>query len=171
MSELKERPVFNFNFHGNVGQQIGNVEHMEVHFDKDMQMQVSNVEEMSGADIKTAGGAAPQEKPLNIVVGKTIRQKLDIAEEAGIIAYNPERKGYDKGLLASKALVAYLCGKIFCGDYTDKGYWMEGKRFEDAKLCEQLFGFDVAATRRSVRGNGAGNPPIGYEKIDKLYHN
>ena len=166
MSELKERPVFNFNFHGNVGQQIGNVEHMEVHFDKDMQMQVANVEEMSGA-----GGAILQEKPLNTPVGRTIRQKLDIAEEAGIIAYNPERKGYDKGLLASQALVAYLCGKIFCGDYTDDGYWMEGMRFEEAQLCERLFGFDVAATRRSARGKGAGKSPTGYEKIDKLYHN
>ena len=48
MSEHKERPIFNFNFHGNVGQQIGNVEHMEVHFDKDMQMQVANVEMVRG---------------------------------------------------------------------------------------------------------------------------
>lgn len=43
-TEKKERPTFEFHFHGNVGQQIANVERMEVRFDKDMNMQISNVE-------------------------------------------------------------------------------------------------------------------------------
>lgn len=47
MEEKKEKPTFVFNFHGNVGQNIANVERMDVHFDKDMQMQVQNVENMN----------------------------------------------------------------------------------------------------------------------------
>lgn len=52
MSEQKERPTFEFHFHDKVGQNIANVEHMEVHFDKDMQMQVANMEEMSAPERK-----------------------------------------------------------------------------------------------------------------------
>jgi len=46
MNEHQDKPTINNNFYGNIGQQIGNVEHMEVHFDKDMQMHVGHVEEM-----------------------------------------------------------------------------------------------------------------------------
>lgn len=95
---------------------------------------------------------------------------LGKAEDAGIIKYNAERKGYDPGRRVSKSLVAYLCGRIFCGDYTSKkGVWKEGGRFDDAGLCKDLFGFDVAATRRSSRSTGAGKPPVGYEKIDGFF--
>lgn len=166
MSEHKERPIFNFNFHGNVGQQIGNVEHMEVHFDKDMQMHVANVEEMSAPSLHPA---AQEDKPLCVVLNSIQRRLLDAAEQKGIIFYNGVREGYDTGALASQALVAYLCGKIFCGDYTKDGVWREGKRFDDAKYCERLFGFDVAGTRRKTRGTGAGKSPIGYEKVDELW--
>lgn len=40
-----EKPTFVFNFHGNVGQNIANVERMEVHMDKDGQIQVMNSEQ------------------------------------------------------------------------------------------------------------------------------
>lgn len=175
MSEHKDRPTFVFNFNDKVGQNIANVEHMEVHFDKDMQMQVANVEEMKtpanttreqGGEVAGSNGS---EKPLCVVLNKTQRQMLEVAEKNGIIVYNNVRNGYDKGLLASQALVAYLCGKVFCGDFTKDGVWMEGKRFDDAQYCELLFGFDVAGTRRSTRGKGGGKSPIGWEKIDELF--
>lgn len=51
MSEHKDRPTFEFHFHDKVGQNIANVEHMEVRFDKDMQMQVMNVEEMKESSL------------------------------------------------------------------------------------------------------------------------
>lgn len=44
----KDKPNFVFNFNAPVGQQIANVERMEVHFDKDMKMQVQNVENLEG---------------------------------------------------------------------------------------------------------------------------
>lgn len=162
MSEHKERPTFEFHFHDKVGQNIANVEHMEVHFDKDMQMQVANVEEMSATE--------EEQKPLCVALNQRQRQLLEAAERGGIICYNRAREGYDKGALASQALVAYLCGKIFCGDYTQDEVWMEGKRFDEAKYCEALFGFDVAGTRRSTRGKGCGKSPVGYEKIDELFN-
>ena len=60
MSEHKERPTFEFHFHDKVGQQIANVEHMEVRFDKDMQMQVANVEEMSNLESSSTSNNAPR---------------------------------------------------------------------------------------------------------------
>lgn len=41
------KPTFIFNFHDKVGQNIANVEHMEVHFDKDMNMQVLDTRAMA----------------------------------------------------------------------------------------------------------------------------
>lgn len=40
-----DRPTFQFNFYGSVGQNIAHVDCMEVHFDKDMTMQVVDVDE------------------------------------------------------------------------------------------------------------------------------
>lgn len=107
---------------------------------------------------------------LCIVLNKMQCKILKAAEAAGIIQYNSERKGYDTGHQSSNALVAYLCGRLFCGDRTDKdGRWMSGSRFNDAQYCKELLGFDVASTRRSTQGNGAGKSPIGYERVDILF--
>lgn len=111
-----------------------------------------------------------QNRPLSVAIQTSQRRQLEAAERLGIIAYNHTRQGYDKGKLASQALVAYLCGRVFCGDYTKEGVWMEGKRFDEAKYCEQLFGFDVAGTRRKIRSSGAGKSPIGWKKIDELFN-
>lgn len=118
-----------------------------------------------------AGGTAEtgKEHELCVALNNNQRQMLDTAEQKGIIIYNPTREGYDKGALASQALVAYLCGRIFCGDYTKDGLWKEGRRFDEAQYCKRLFGFDVAGTRRKTRGTGAGKSPIGHEKIDELF--
>ena len=40
-----DRPTFQFNFYGSVGQNVAHVDCMEVHFDKDMTMQVVDVGE------------------------------------------------------------------------------------------------------------------------------
>ena len=48
------KPTFIFNFHDKVGQNIANVEHMEVHFDKDMNMQVLDTRAMAeGVQVDT----------------------------------------------------------------------------------------------------------------------
>lgn len=40
------KPIFNFNFHAPVGQNIANVEHMDVHMDKDGNIQVMNAQQI-----------------------------------------------------------------------------------------------------------------------------
>lgn len=90
MSESKERPIFNFNFHGNVGQQIGNVERMEVHFDKDMQMQVSRVEEMNVHDEKNmptrvdSAVETPSPLPAGELLFQFIHPEVEESEEQRI---------------------------------------------------------------------------------------
>lgn len=120
---------------------------------------------------QTSGNAeSDKEHELCIVLNKDQRAKLLAAEAEGIISYNSKRKGYDTGRQSSNALVAYLCGRLFCSDNTDKhGHWKSGCRFDDAQYCKELFGFDVAGTRRSTQGNGAGKSPIGHERVDKLF--
>lgn len=65
MNEKKERPTFEFHFHDKVGQNIANVEQMTVCFDKDMQMQVMNAEQI------TAG-----ENPVITLFDKLTRQAI-----------------------------------------------------------------------------------------------
>ena len=43
----KDKPTFVFNFNAPVGQNIANVERMDVHFDKDMNMQVLDTKAMT----------------------------------------------------------------------------------------------------------------------------
>ena len=97
------------------------------------------------------------------------RIQLQQAERAGIIIYKCSRVGYDVAPQSSKRLVAYLCGRMFCGDRVENGVWKAGLRFDDASFCTQLFGFDVGASRRTAQGNGAGKPPKGYERVDLLF--
>ena len=78
MSEHKERPTFEFHFHDKVGQNIANVEHMEVHFDKDMQMQVQNVEEMN------APQATPEAMPADEELFHFIHPEVDNAHSMSV---------------------------------------------------------------------------------------
>lgn len=135
-------------------------QHIHHHYAKDM------VEVLSGDKGRSPLDA---DKPLCVALNISQRQTLEAAERRGFLIYNGARKGYDTGQQSSNALVAYLCGRIFCGDYTKEGIWKEGKRFDEAQYCEQLFGFDVAGTRRKTRNAGAGKSPIGHEKVDELF--
>lgn len=111
-----------------------------------------------------------EENELCIALNKYQREILNSAERENIIKYNPERKGYDTGHQSSKVLVAYLCGRLSCGDYTSEdGTWIDGGRFEEAKYYKELFGFDVDGTRRKARDKGAGLSPTGHERVDKLF--
>lgn len=141
---------------GGIGEQ-----HIHYHYD---------IENGTGNNGSADTPESETEKPLCVAIRSNQRQILDAAESAGIIVYNRDRQGYDKGQFASHSLVAYLCGRLFCGDYSEDGVWKEGSRFDDAQYCQHLFGFDVAGTRRKVRGSGAGKSPIGFEKIDTLFN-
>lgn len=160
------------NFNAPIGQQISHVDKIEAHFDKDMGMQITNVGDVAGVannkseDEEETG----KDHELCITLNSKQQAKLKAAEEEGIIKYNPTQQGYNVGDQSSNVLVAYLCGKMFCRDYTSEdGRWKAGGRFDEAKYCKELFGFDVAGTRRSAQGNGAGKSPIGHERVDKIF--
>lgn len=86
MSEHKERPLFEFHFHDKVGQNIANVEYMEVHFDKDMQMQVVNVEKKSGKNesLSPKPPTFTEAIPEDLRIGKLYAAWVGL-KEAGIL--------------------------------------------------------------------------------------
>lgn len=109
-----------------------------------------------------------EDRDLCVALNSRQKQVLIKAELSGIIVYNEGRKGYDVAEGSSNALVAYLCGKLFCRDYEEEGLWKAGSRFEDAQYCQQLFGFDVSLTRRVGQGNGVGKVPKGFDRVEKI---
>ena len=122
------------------------------------------------APAEVATHAPAEERKLCIALNREQREMLARAEKEGIIQYNKESKGYDIGKQSSNVLVAYLCGRLFCNDSTDEhGAWIAGLRFDNAKYCQELFGFDVSASRRSAQGTGSGKSPKGHERVDKLF--
>ena len=132
--------------------------------------QVVEAEEVAGAANNKPEDETGKDHELCFQFNSTQQAKLKAAEEEGIIKYNPKRKGYVVGDQSSNVLVAYLGGKMFCGDYTNKnGQWKAGGIFNEAKHCKKLFDFDVAGTRRSAQGNGAGKSPKGHERVDKIF--
>lgn len=111
-----------------------------------------------------------EDRELCVALNSRQKQVLIKAELSGIIVYNEGRKGYDVAKKATKALVSYLCGKLFCGDYTTEDeVWIKGGIMEESPYCQELFGFDVSASRRKTRGKGAGKSPTGYQKVDNLF--
>jgi len=105
-----------------------------------------------------------QSKPITT---KDVEGYLNKAVEAKLITMK------DDGTYAlckgtSQRLIAYLCGRIYCGDFKDEsGCWGDGGEFNHGLHCSKLFGFDVGATRRSARNTG--KLPRGYQKVDKLF--
>ena len=74
----------------------------------------------------------------------------------------------------NKVLLAYMCGRIYCEDYTEKTiydekmYWMPGRveLFPGTEL-DKLFNMKDLTQSRHTRKNKAA--PTGFEKIDKLF--
>lgn len=112
----------------------------------------------------------PQEVEFCIDINPKQKAILLKAIEVGIVEYNPKTQSLEP--TGSKTLVAYLCGRIFAKDFTDEhGTWIPGGQLEETELMRQLFGFDVAATRRSNQG-GKECPkksPTGHIIVDKLF--
>lgn len=63
MAEKKERPTFEIHFHDKVGQNINHIDNMFVQFDKDMTMQIGQVDDMHmGGEATSAENATPTER-------------------------------------------------------------------------------------------------------------
>lgn len=117
---------------------------------------------------ETADG--PQDVEFCIDINPKHKAMLVKAIDVGIVEYIPKTQSLKP--MVSNTLVAYLCGRIFARDFTDEyGTWIPGGQLEETELMQKLFGFDVAATRRSNQG-GKENPkksPTGYKIVDKLF--
>lgn len=169
-----DKPNITNNYYAPIGQKIDYVETINVHFDKDMNMHIENAEQVAPAGVETV----PSQQVCNddvlcVALNNRQREILRRAKKEGIIQYNADRKGYDKGETSSQVLVAYLCGKLFCGDRVRKDeagddVWVQGRNLDEAKYCQQLFGFDAAGSRRQRKGK---TPPAGYERVDLLFDN
>lgn len=72
----------------------------------------------------------------------------------------------------SQVLLAYFCGKIYCGDYVKVGkmdsIWKAGNEaFFPEKALGKLFSRpNIGASRRKQL---EGTPPKGYQKIEQLF--
>lgn len=118
-----------------------------------------------------------QPEEISPKVQLTVRLNTPLAEnvfakalEAGIIT---EEDGHYRKNRMSKVLLAYMCGRIYCGDTsyedktTKKRIWKQGPGiFPDSDLNE-LFGEENLAQSRSNRCYAGA--PNGYDAIDRLF--
>ena len=93
---------------------------------------------------------------------------FDLAMEAGLMRQTAN--GYE--WTDSQVLLAYFCGKIYCGDYVKVGKmdstWKAGN---DAFFPEKALGtlFNRPNIGTSRRKQLEGTPPKGYQKIEQLF--
>lgn len=93
---------------------------------------------------------------------------FDLAMEAGLMRQTAN--GYE--WTESQVLLAYFCGKIYCGDYVKVGKmnstWKAGNEaFFPEKALGTLFNRpNIGISRRKQL---EGTPPKGYQKIEQLF--
>ena len=92
---------FTFNFNGPVGQNIANVEHMEVHMDKDGQIQVMNAEQVGTQAVQPQPPELPAEQPTGEVTDGTIDQHMRLFKEAMLKAQDHKPKDSYRYLLSN----------------------------------------------------------------------
>lgn len=93
---------------------------------------------------------------------------FNFAIEAGLMRQTAN--GYE--WTESQVLLAYFCGKIYCGDYVKVGkmdsIWKAGNEaFFPEKALGKLFSRPNIGTSR--RKQLEGTPPKGYQKIEQLF--
>lgn len=93
---------------------------------------------------------------------------FNLAMEAGLMRQTAN--GYE--WTESQVLLAYFCGKIYCGDYVKVGKmdstWKAGNEaFFPEKALGKLFSRPNIGTSR--RKQLEGTPPKGYQKIEQLF--
>ena len=76
--------------------------------------------------------------------------------------------GFNYQWKKSKVLLAYFCGKIYCGDYIKNNTWKAGQEgfFPDKQLSMLFKCPDLGASRRKKLMD---NAPIGYKLIERLF--
>lgn len=86
---------FTFNFNAPVGQTIANVEHMEVHMDKDGQIQVMNAEQVAASKTPSPEQKIANSEYVEITDG-TMEQHLQLFKAALLKAQDLAFKGFTR---------------------------------------------------------------------------
>jgi len=112
--------------------------------------------------------------PMKLRVGLRV-EVLCAAVEAGFLTVTAE--GKLAWMLESKTLLAYFCGRMWCGDtpYYNKragGYvWMSGGVRFPKKDLVALFGVENLRTLRSQRCANVALLPAGWELVERIFGN
>ncbi len=110
--------------------------------------------------------------PMKLRVG-LCEEVLYAAVEEGYL--NVTAEGKLVWLLESKTLLAYFCGRMWCGDtpvYNKRagGYvWMSGSVKFPKKDLEAIFGVRNLRTLREHRCTNVGLVPAGWELVEKIF--
>jgi hypothetical protein len=90
---------------------------------------------------------------------------FDKAIEKGYISINGSNYLWKE----SKVLLAYFCGKIYCGDTIRNGAWIAGNEgfFPDKQLSLLFTSPQLGASRRKKLLESA---PVGHKKIEGLFY-
>lgn len=98
---------------------------------------------------------------------------LNNAIKAGY--FERTESGYKRTNKCSKTLLAYLCGKLFCGDSVERGEkknmgstWIadDTKKFPDKTISYIFNETDIGSLRRNRKNF---EPPVGWEDIDSFF--
>lgn len=144
MCDKKERPTFEFHFHDKVGQNNANVEHMDVRFDKDMNVQVQNVEEMADA-------SAPSPVHLSTARGT----KIDLIRVVNCL-YELGFFTDDKGGKIAKKEVMTVIGQAVGVDLSTYDNDLSRSLSDSTKLEKHLAIFDRLKTKMEEVFDGYG---------------
>lgn len=94
------------------------------------------------------------------------------AKAMGLITENDEHLSWTK----SKVLLAYFCGRIYCGDHaqvdirSNYAEWKTGGFYMPEKVLQELFNVKNLGQQRRNRINNGGSAPKGYDIIDTIYN-
>lgn len=108
--------------------------------------------------------------PMKLRIGVRA-EVLSAALQEGLLSVDDE--GHWHYMLENKTLLAYFCGRMWCGDtpvYSKctRGYvWQEGEGCFPRKEVEKLFGVSNLRTLREQRYKRM--LPVGWELVEKIF--
>lgn len=134
-----------------------------------MKQEVLKVQEATSTDPELV---AELVKRLPIRLRATVRAEvLKAALQEGLLSVDDEGRWHY--MLENKTLLAYFCGRMWCGDtpvYSKctRGYvWQEGEGCFPRKEVEELFG--VSNLRLVRKKRFMAQLPAGWELIEKIF--
>lgn len=132
-------------------------------------------EDLSAEQIKDNSSDQPEQDNKILALPDSLnRNNAEAIFNAAIGAGLMETGGSHYQWKKSKVLLAYLCGRLYCGDISKyspadgKSFWKPGRTefFPDTELCELFQQTDIGQSRQNRKELPV---PLGYEEVDKLF--